>query len=69
MPAVFNAANEEAANAFLRGDLEFLAITDAVEASMSHHKPLSASLENILQADQWARAQVRERFPSRAGAS
>ena len=62
MPAAMNAANEEAANAFLRGELSFPGITDAVEAAMSHHKPLPATLSSILEADRDAREIVRERI-------
>lgn len=68
-PAAMNAANEEAANAFLRGELSFLGITDAVEAAMSHHKALPATLESILEADREAREIVRRRTLGAAGAS
>jgi 1-deoxy-D-xylulose-5-phosphate reductoisomerase len=69
MPAAFNATNEEAANAFLRGQMGFLAITEAVEAAMSHHVARSATLEHILEADREAREWVRSRYLSAAGAS
>jgi 1-deoxy-D-xylulose-5-phosphate reductoisomerase len=69
MPAVLNAANEEAANAFLRGEMGFLAIVEAVEAAMRHHKPQPASLEAILEADAEARAFVREWNRNREAAS
>ncbi len=60
MPCVFNAANEEAANAFLRREIAFLQIASGVEESMSLHEPCEASLESILQADDWARRTFRE---------
>jgi 1-deoxy-D-xylulose-5-phosphate reductoisomerase len=60
MPAVMNAANEEAANAFLRGEMAFLEVTNVVEAAMGHHSVLPATLETILEADAEARRFVRE---------
>jgi 1-deoxy-D-xylulose-5-phosphate reductoisomerase len=59
MPATMNAANEEAANAFLRGDIGFLDIFSVVERAMEHHVPSEATLESVLQADDQARAFVR----------
>lgn len=65
MPAAMNAANEEAANAFLRGEMSFLEIVDAVEDVMSRHQTQPAVLESILDADRAARELVRNRI--RAG--
>lgn len=62
MPCVFNAANEEAANAFLRGELGFLAITSTVEAVMSEHQPEPATLESLLATDAWARETLRAKM-------
>ena len=64
MPCVMNAANEEAANGFLRGDLNFLAIPSVVEGVMARHEPIAANLENILETDAWARIAARELFKS-----
>ena len=53
MPTVFNAANEMAVKAFLRGDIKYLQIYDMIESAMQHH----ARIENpdvaaILAAEQ-----------------
>lgn len=61
MPCVFNAANEEAANAFLRDEIGFLAITERVAEVMEAHSPESPSLESLLAADAWARETFREK--------
>lgn len=55
MPCVLNAANEHAANAFLRDECGFLQIADVVEEVMSRHTPVTPTLEAILELDQWAR--------------
>lgn len=62
MPAAMNAANEEAANAFLRGEMGFLDIEDAVEDVMSKHLSQPAQLESIFEADRKARELVRNRI-------
>lgn len=59
MPCAMNAANEEAANAFLRGDVEFLEIAQIVEKSMNAHTVVPATLESILETDAQTRAFVR----------
>jgi 1-deoxy-D-xylulose-5-phosphate reductoisomerase len=56
MPCVMNAANEEAANAFLRGRTSFLGIVDIVRKVMERHQPVPPSLDSLLEADRWARA-------------
>lgn len=58
MPCVMNAANEAAANAFLRGECGFLEITDTVRRVMEMHEVLPVSLECLLESDRWARAQT-----------
>lgn len=55
MPCVLNAANEYAANAFLRDECGFLQIADVVEEVMSRHTPVPSTLEGILELDTWAR--------------
>ncbi|MBI2873867.1 MAG: 1-deoxy-D-xylulose-5-phosphate reductoisomerase, partial [Firmicutes bacterium] len=66
MPAVLNAANEEAVSLFLSRNLDFLGIAREVEGALSEHevKP-EPTLEDILEADGWARDFVRRRVKSR----
>ena len=61
LPAVLNAANEVAVEAFLQGKIPFPAIWQTVERVMAKHLPvLHPSLEQIVDADQWARRQAAE---------
>ncbi|MEZ0325026.1 MAG: 1-deoxy-D-xylulose-5-phosphate reductoisomerase [Fimbriimonas sp.] len=62
MPCALNAANEEAANAFLRGEVKFLQILEIVEESMASHATQTASLDNLLATDAETRAFVRSRI-------
>jgi 1-deoxy-D-xylulose-5-phosphate reductoisomerase len=59
-PAVLNAANEEAVNAFLARAMPFSGIVRAVERALSAFPGCGGSLEEILEADRWARGYVRE---------
>ena len=60
MPAVMNAANEEAVAAFLDRKLSFLQIEEAVERAMENHTSIAApELGALLEADLQARATVR----------
>lgn len=59
MPCVMNAANEESANAFLRGEIPFLAIPEVVRRTMEAHTTTHVDLDAILEADQWARETSR----------
>lgn len=59
-PAVLNAANEEAVNAFLAREIPFTGIVRAVERALSAFAGCGGSLEEILEADRWARAYVRQ---------
>jgi 1-deoxy-D-xylulose-5-phosphate reductoisomerase len=56
LPAVLNAANEEAIKLFLRGKINFaelpLKIKEVIDKSQNKENP---SLEDILEADKWAR--------------
>ncbi len=62
-PAVFNAANEAAVEAFLAGRIRFVQIMELVEHCLDAHEVSRAtSLEELLEADAWARAQVRSRL-------
>jgi 1-deoxy-D-xylulose-5-phosphate reductoisomerase len=60
-PAVYNAANEECVEAFRKGGLPFLGIIDTVARVVSEHTPGPASsVDEVLEADSWARARARE---------
>jgi len=63
MPAVLNAANEEAVAQFLEEKIHFLDIPKMIEGACEQHKPdLAANpcLDDVLAVDQWARQAVRE---------
>ena len=56
LPAVLNAANEVAVEAFCERQLSYLGITESVAAVMAAHEIVAQpSLEEILEADYWAR--------------
>jgi len=60
-PAVFNAANEEAVEAFHDGKIGFLDIVDTVRATVeSHDAPAELTLESLGEAETWARARAHE---------
>ena len=59
-PAVLNAANEEAVDAFRKGRIGFIAISETVErvlaaAPSGAHQGNRVTLEDVLEADAWAR--------------
>jgi 1-deoxy-D-xylulose-5-phosphate reductoisomerase len=57
-PAVLNAANEVAVQAFRAGALPFLGIVDTIAAVLAEHRPEptgALTLEAVLAADAWAR--------------
>jgi 1-deoxy-D-xylulose-5-phosphate reductoisomerase len=61
LPAILNAANEVAVQAFLDDQISFTAIWDLVQKAMKKHPNLARpSLDDILQADKEARAFVLE---------
>src|SRR5229473_790334 len=60
-PAVLNAANEEAVSAFLAGELPFSGIVRAVEQALSAFPGGGDTLQDILEADRWAREYVQEK--------
>ena len=61
MPTVLSAANEVAVHAFLGKRVRFTDIPKVVEKVVSRHKRTAArSLEEILDADGWARAKAQE---------
>ncbi len=54
--AVFNAANEEAVKEFLEGRIKFANIVELIEQCLDKHQVKNdPSLEELLQADSWAR--------------
>lgn len=59
LPAVFNAANEVAVEAFVAGQLPFPGIWELVGKVMDRHEVQSAgSLESVIAADAWARGEA-----------
>src|SRR6185369_15357618 len=57
MPAVLNAANEVAVEAFCNRKIGFLEISDVVQRTMDRHQVIEhPTLDQIVVADQWARA-------------
>lgn len=65
LPAVFNAANEIAVDAFIAGRIPFPGIWHLVEKTMQAHEVQDASeLAPILAADQWARAHATAALPA-----
>ena len=62
MPAVLNAANEIAVNAFLAEQIPFGGIARLIEGACAAHTPRPVlDLETVLSADGWARAWTTER--------
>ncbi|MEB3213019.1 MAG: 1-deoxy-D-xylulose-5-phosphate reductoisomerase [Leptolyngbyaceae bacterium] len=63
MPAVLNAANEQAVELFLKEKIRFLDIPKVIEKVCDRHQSDNCSepsLDDILAADRWARQQVSE---------
>ena len=63
VPAVFNAANEEAVAAFVAGRIGFTGITDVVEhviGAADGWRRDPATVDDVLAAEDWARAHARE---------
>jgi 1-deoxy-D-xylulose-5-phosphate reductoisomerase len=59
LPAVLNAANEVAVEAFCKGNLRFDQISQAVAQVMERHQRTDhPTLDQILAADQWARRET-----------
>ena len=57
-PAVFNAANEQAVLAFHEGRLRFLDIVATVARVVDLHTAGETTLEGVLEAERWARAEA-----------
>lgn len=61
LPAILNAANEVAVDAFLQRKIAFPAIWHTVGKVMEMHQPVATpSLDAIVQADAWARIRAKE---------
>ncbi len=61
LPAVFNAVDEEAGRAFLSRRITFPGIAELIERVMEEHRVIpDPCLEEILQADEWARGKTRD---------
>ena len=61
LPAVFNAANEVAVEAFVNRKINFPQITETVRRVMDAHQVIEhPTLEKILEADAWARTEARK---------
>jgi len=60
-PVVFNAANEAAVEEFLAGRIKFVSIVEFIEHCLDKHNvKTKVSLEELLEADAWARREVTE---------
>jgi len=61
MPAVLNAANEVAVEAFLKGRIRFTDIPVIIKRTMDEHTLMSdAELDMVMEADRWARRNTEE---------
>ncbi len=59
LPAVLNAANEVAVEAFVNRKIHFMQVSETVARVMDRHKVVAhPSLEQILEADAWARGEA-----------
>ena len=59
LPAVLNAANEVAVEAFVNRRIGFVEITETVRKTMDRHKVVThPTLEQVLEADAWARREA-----------
>jgi 1-deoxy-D-xylulose-5-phosphate reductoisomerase len=68
LPAVLNAANEVAVSSFLEKRMRFPQIWQTVAQVMNAHESIAhPGLDEILQADQWARAEAERHVKSLKG--
>jgi len=59
LPAVLNAANEVSVEEFLKGKIKFILIPQIIEKVMDRHQNrINPALNEILQADRWAREEA-----------
>jgi 1-deoxy-D-xylulose-5-phosphate reductoisomerase len=61
---VLNAANEEAVGAFLAQEIPFSGIVHTVEQALAAFPGGGDTLQDILEADRWAREYVRDKSGS-----
>ncbi len=69
MPAVLNAANEEAVALFLEEKIHFLNIPKVIEIACENHKKdltTNPQLNDVLAVDEWARKEVRSEVKKHA---
>jgi 1-deoxy-D-xylulose-5-phosphate reductoisomerase len=67
-PAVLNAANEVAVEAFLQRRLSFLEIPEVIERVLArHHATPAHSLDDVLNADDWARREAHAALTAATG--
>ncbi|MFK4760630.1 1-deoxy-D-xylulose-5-phosphate reductoisomerase [Microbacterium sp. ZW T5_45] len=65
-PAVYNAANEQAVDAFHEGRLPFLGIADTIAAVIDAHEPPAAlTVESLADAEAWARRKADQLIAAR----
>ncbi|WP_158737723.1 1-deoxy-D-xylulose-5-phosphate reductoisomerase [Alteribacillus sp. YIM 98480] len=63
LPAVLNAANEEAVKQFLQGKITFLSIEEHIEKALERHQVIAGpSLDTILEVDKETRTYVSSRI-------
>jgi 1-deoxy-D-xylulose-5-phosphate reductoisomerase len=61
LPAVLNAANEIAVQAFLDEQISFKDIAEMIRMAMGNHKSQTVNqLEDVLEADRWAREETKK---------
>lgn len=66
-PAVLNAANEEAVHAFLDGAIGYLDIVAVVSETLeAHAASAELTVDAVLDAERWARADVKRQIGARA---
>lgn len=65
-PAVYNAVNEEAVDAFHAGRIGFLDIVDLVRQVVeAHETPAQLTLESLAEAERWARERAQQAITAR----
>jgi 1-deoxy-D-xylulose-5-phosphate reductoisomerase len=69
LPAVLNAANEVAVDAFLNRRLAFMDIPNVIECVMGQHRNAAVTaLQDVFDADEWARVRAHAAVELAAGA-
>ncbi len=63
LPTVFNAANEWAVAAFLKGKIRYLQITDIIASAMAHHSwQADPDLETVLETEKETYSYIKDRW-------